>query len=270
MEKEKTQSAKPGAESERRARKERAERAAEAEAKAPPAEASSERRPRSERSAPAAERPRREPRKPAPSAEPEARRERPAARSYSPEETSAAEKAQATAPLDGSDRGVAVAYDGAGRFEVGFAYARKLAGIVGAIPGAAFDREDKVWKVPVQEYSALKEVAEQMREARVELDRDHAEIRDAAAKALPDARISNAMVKEGERSFGVILAVNENYVAQKAGATRVLVHDREALKFVPEVGQDKAIAYDKSGRASGVDRARGRDAAQNREAAPAM
>lgn len=271
MDKEKNPGA--GAESERRARKERAERAAENEAKAPEASAPPERsaRGRGDAGRSRSAREPRAPRREAPKeAAPEARQERPAPRQYGPEETAAAKRAQADDPLDGSDRGVAVAYDGANRFEVGFAYARKLVSIVGSIPGAAFDKEDKVWKVPVQEYGALKEASEKMREARVELDRDLEAIRSDAAKALPDAKISGAMTREGERSFGVILAVNGNYVAQKAGQTRVLIHDRDALKFVPEVGQDKAISYDKAGRAAGVDRNREREPAQGREAAPAM
>jgi hypothetical protein len=160
-----------------------------------------------------------------------------AAKNYTNEQKARAARSQLDAPLDSDIGGVRVAY-AQGTYSLDFAFSPAMANLVRCIPGAAWDKEQKTWLAPSEEYEAIKEVAARMRDLRPKLDAARVQIEAGAAKAVERANIAPAftsarVTKDNKtiqpRTTGPIVAMNDHYIAQSTGKNYVTVHDRAVL-----------------------------------------
>lgn len=172
-------------------------------------------------------------------------------KTYSDSDRGVAALKQQESPLDSEANGVKVAF-AKGRFEVSFPFSLALMKPVKKIPGSAFDKEAKVWAAPGAEYDAVKATVESMRDLSQSMASARSEVEAAAKNAIPNAIVRGAMTKEGTRSSGPILAINEHYVAQSNGKNYVDIHERAALGTTKDikaedlkVGQDVSVFYSK-------------------------
>lgn len=146
--------------------------------------------------------------------------------------------------LESSDGGVAVTY-GEGTYGIHFPYNTRLIRQVKAIPGAAFDKEAKIWTVPLQEYDAIGEAVSNMRQTMKVHAAAREEIAEQAKGLVAGAVVKDAFTKDNSRESGPIIAANDFFVAQDRGKGVVSLHDKANLNEIPEVGMDKSIFYKK-------------------------
>jgi len=171
--------------------------------------------------------------------------------------------------LLGSNSGVAVVQDGE-KFQVAFAIDRELVRRVKEVTGAAFDKDQGVWTVPVSEQETLTKSIEGMRFESIAIDRDRAAIENLAydsavilmgahgAEQGVEAKIAPAFTKEP--SVGEIINVNGRFAAQltgfgkENGAAFISIHRVADLKEPVMKGDKVRIAYGEHGLADVSDR----------------
>lgn len=167
-------------------------------------------------------------------------------------------------PLDSDLDGVVVAFDGV-QYQVDFPYSPTLAIHMAKIDGAEFDRDAKIWTVPLVQYDALSSTLPAMRkELKAELN---------ARGAIEDLAYGSAIIKMDERGageaarprlssylaagqteLGEIIAVNSHFAAQLTGfgkddgAAFVKIHRLSDISESVFKGDNVAITYDDKGR----------------------
>ena len=171
-------------------------------------------------------------------------------KTYTKADRTKAKSEQKTNPLDGTDHGVTVALEENGNsYLCAFEFYPRMPGIIAKVPGAAFIREEKAWRIPIEEYEALKKAVGDLRNEHQAAAQSRSSIEKNALEALPEAKVYRANTKEGAKTFGKVLAVNDRYIAQQGGDSRIVIHNRDQVKFIPQIGEDRIFSYGADGRA---------------------
>ena len=133
------------------------------------------------------------------------------------------------------------------------------------VEGAAFNTEDKVWEIPKEKQEFALRAAQDMREEFVLDAKEVASLENFAKGKMDNAKTWPAFTKDGQSSFGVVLAVGDRYALQKGGRENFTLHHLSQLDQVPAVGRDYAISY-KKGLGAVVDQDLKREQSQARGA----
>lgn len=149
-----------------------------------------------------------------------------------------------TRSLESSEGGVAVTF-GEGKYGIHFPYNPRLIRQVKEVKGAAFDKEAKIWTVPLEEYDAIRDAVSNMRQTLHEQTQARADMAEKIKAINPEANVKDAFTKDNSRERGTIVAVNDYFVAQDRGNGVVSLHDKSSLSEVPEIGAEKSIFYKK-------------------------
>lgn len=111
------------------------------------------------------------------------------------------------------------------------------------IEGAAFNAADKVWEIPQDKREYALRAVQDMRHEFVADGKDTEMMRGIAESKIDGAKVSKAFTKDGQESFGKVVAVSDRYVLQKAGGDKFTLHHLAALSHKPELDQNLSIKY---------------------------
>lgn len=173
--------------------------------------------------------------------------------------------------LLGQDRGVTVALMQDQSFVVEVPYDRALVARMRAIEGAAFDKQDSLWKVPADKAQVLADSVEDIRRLNFAISQDRSHIMAlATASAVERQQLNGAndavvpkvgdFIKKGTSYNGEILNVNGHYAAQLTGfgkddgAAFVTVHRLANLDKSVFKGNNLRLSYNDRGDAQVIDR----------------
>jgi len=138
---------------------------------------------------------------------------------------------------------------------VEFAYTPTLARRIGKVEGAEFDRESKVWAIPLEGNAGVNmrdvvaRTVDDLRREVIADDREFDNMVMTAQSKIDGAIAKPAFTKEGQFSTGPVLSVGERYVLQATGKEYATIHRADALNKPVEVGQSVRVEYGKGGKA---------------------
>lgn len=113
------------------------------------------------------------------------------------------------------------------------------------VEGAAFNAEDKLWEVPKEKQEFALRAADDMRNEFMLDAKEVAALGDFAESKMDNAKVWPAFTKDGQSSYGVVMAIGDRYALQKGGRENFTLHHLSQLNQVPAVGRDYAISYKK-------------------------
>lgn len=173
---------------------------------------------------------------------------------------------QAVEVLEGGADGVIVSvYEG--KAMVDFPYSPTLVSMLREVDGAAFDKEQEVWMVPVTAENAekLNKAVESMRKEAALDSKDQSQVMtDVRELAIAKMHANGSVADEpkisdfherGKRLAGDILAANGRWAAQftgfgkEDGAAFIVLHRQAELTQQVFKGDDVAVTYGEKGRA---------------------
>ena len=128
---------------------------------------------------------------------------------------------------------------------VAFDFHPALVARIRKVEGAAFNAADQVWEVPKEKQEFALRAADDMRNEFVMDGKEAAALGGVAKSKMDNAKVWAAFTKDGQSSFGVVLAVGERYALQKGGRENFTLHHLSQLDQVPTVGRDYAVYYNK-------------------------
>ena len=102
-----------------------------------------------------------------------------------------------------------------------------------------------MWEVGADAKSFVARAVNDMRKEYVADQRDLREMEGAASERLDGAVLKNAFTKDGTRTSGEVMAVNDRYVLQHTGREYFSAHRAAAFQDKPSVGQSVSVLYDK-------------------------
>ncbi|MES2879207.1 MAG: hypothetical protein V4713_12355 [Pseudomonadota bacterium] len=113
------------------------------------------------------------------------------------------------------------------------------------VDGAHFNQADKVWEIPQSNREYVLRTVQEMRIEFADDGKDLAMLKEVAESKMDGAKVSKAFTKDGQESFGKVVAVSDRYVLQKVSGDRFSLHHLATLNHLPEVGQNLSIKYSK-------------------------
>jgi hypothetical protein len=132
-----------------------------------------------------------------------------------------------------------------GKYKVSFDYNPALSARISRIADTQFNKEEAVWEVGADAKSFVARAVNDMRKEYVADQRDLREMEGAASERLDGAVLKNAFTKDGTRTSGAVMAVNDRYVLQHTGREYFSAHRAAAFQDKPSVGQSVSVLYDK-------------------------
>ncbi len=139
---------------------------------------------------------------------------------------------------------------------VEFDYTPAMARRIGKVEGAEFDRDTKVWAIPLEANAGVNmrdvvaRTVDDLRRERVADEREFSEMVQTANAKIDGANVKPAFTKEGSFSTGPVLSVGERYVLQATGKEFAAIHRADALDKSVDVGHAVRIEYGKGGKAA--------------------
>lgn len=114
------------------------------------------------------------------------------------------------------------------------------------ISGVEFDKEAKVFSVPLDAKDNVVRAVSDMRREYVEDGKEIASMKAIAETKIDGAKVYPAFTKDGQEHFGKVLEVGDRYVLQKGGMDQFKLHHRESLDLkTVEKGQNLSVKYNK-------------------------
>jgi hypothetical protein len=132
-------------------------------------------------------------------------------------------------PLDVQEPSGFTVHFESGFYWVRFAYERTVVQLVKAVPGAQYLPEERLWCVPLAQYTPLRNAIAAARAHYGALADSAQEVQTWCATHHPHSTVRKAYTKDGAAHEGPCLMVQAHYCVLGEGSRTLRVHERAAL-----------------------------------------